>query len=147
MFFFFFFTASCQSDTEEAGDPDLALTSEQRSSRYIGNRQRAAIDRLLLPGNKMTFSPRPVERNPSPSQEQIISMRRPGCCGRPSGMYRGYAASTFQRVAQQADGNVCIVSDADSPHDPNLLAVVHFLSGRSAPLVHFARFVSFRSSC
>lgn len=29
-------------------------------------------------------------------------------------MYRGYAASTFQRVVQQADGNVCIASDADS---------------------------------
>lgn len=28
-------------------------------------------------------------------------------------MYRGYAAYTFQRVVQQADANVCIVSDAD----------------------------------
>lgn len=41
-------------------------------------------------------------------------------------MYREDAASTFQRVVHQADGNVCIVSDSDSVairSDQSLLAV------------------------
>lgn len=101
--------------TEEASDPDPALAPEPRGGRFIHNRHRATKERWLLPGSKMTFSPRPVERHPSPSQEQIISMRRPGCCcGRPSGMCRGDAPSTFQRLVRRAHKNVRIVSDWDS---------------------------------
>lgn len=131
-----------------------ALAPEPRRaavvSLTIGTAQQGGEKKnpSLLPGSRMTFSPRLVERDPSPSQEQIIPMRRSGCCGRPSGMYRGDAASTFQRLVHQADEKVCIVSDSDSAairtEPPGSCPIS---SDRSALVVHFACSFAFRSSC
>lgn len=63
-------------------------------------------------------------------------------------MYREDAASTFQRVVHQADGNVCIVSESDSAairsKPPGSCPI---LSDRSALLMHFACSFAFLSSC
>lgn len=67
------FIASCQTHVTTTRRLHVLFLNTTRR-RYNGNYRS-----MILPGSKKTFSPRPVETDPSPSQKKIISIRGPDC--------------------------------------------------------------------